>query len=444
MRLDGGQNRHTVSRIWSRFLADRGHRWPAPGPGPPNPGGTCFAFRSTMTVPLTASRSPWTCPFCPLLCDGFDVETHADGSLGLQGSDCARARLALSRFATSAAATARCQGQPCDAGTAIAAAAALLKGSRQPLFGGLGTDVAGARALYALSCATGAICDAAAGGPLMQSTRALQDRGGFATSLAEVRSRADLVLCLGSPPASRYPEFNARTGLAVDDPRWLVLAEGLQAEDWFAPVAHLAALVEGRASASAPPPLRAAAERLQAARYVVVVVETAALGPQGALLIEMLQRVVATLNRSTRAAMLSLGGGDGASTVNGVFTWLSGLPLRTRLGWQGLEHEPVAFDATRLVAGGEVDLLLWLASFGTEPLPPQGPQPRVVIGHPALATEPADVFIPVATPGIGHGGHLFRTDGVVMMPLHGVAPGPLPRADEVLRHIHAALQDSAA
>jgi len=153
----------------------------------------------------------------------------------------------------------------------------------------------------------------------------------------------------------------------------------------------------------------------------------------------MLQRVVATLNRSTRAATLALGGGDGAGTVNQVFTWLSGLPLRSRVGPQGLEHEPLLFDASRLCADGAVDLLLWVASFGSEAAPPAVALPRIVLGHPALAAEPADVFIPVATPGIGSDGHLFRTDGAVLMPLHPVRPETLPTVAEVLRRLSAAL-----
>src|SRR5437764_7265382 len=34
--------------------------------------------------------SPWTCPFCSLLCDGFGISTGA--SPQLTGSDCPRAR----------------------------------------------------------------------------------------------------------------------------------------------------------------------------------------------------------------------------------------------------------------------------------------------------------------------------------------------------------------
>lgn len=402
-----------------------------------------------MNQAAAGTRPPWTCPFCPLLCDTFMAQPPAQppGALVLQGGHCSRARQALARFEAGGAPApaARAGRQTVTADQAVAAAAALLRGARQPLFGGLGTDVAGARALFALAAASGAICDAAGGRALTQSTRALQDRGGFATSLAEVRARADVLLCLGSPPAARYPEFDTRIGASASDPRWLVLAPGGQAADFFAPVARLAALLEGRTLAGAPAPLVQAAQRLQAAQYAVVVAETGTLGSQGALLVEALQRIVASLNRKGRAAVLSLGGADGGSTVNAVHTWLSGLPLRTRLGANGFEHAPQAFDAARLLADGDADLLLWLASFGTEADPPasRAGMPRILIGHPRLAAEPADVFIAVATPGIHTDGHLFRTDGVVLMPLHpvpGLADAGLPTAAAVLSQLHAALQ----
>ena len=62
----------------------------------------------------------------------------------------------LARFgAVPSDATSQVDGHACDLATAVAAAARLLAASRQPLFGGLGTDVAGARALYPLACSDG-------------------------------------------------------------------------------------------------------------------------------------------------------------------------------------------------------------------------------------------------------------------------------------------------
>ena len=388
---------------------------------------------------------PWTCPFCALLCDSFDVAAAPGQPLQLLGSECPRARAALACF-DSAPPLERPQvdGHDCDLDTALGTAAALLAASRQPLFGGLATDVAGARALYALACATGAMCDPAQGPALMHGLRALQDRGGYTTTLAEVRTRADLIVCMTEAPQAHYPELLRRCGVGQ--------REGLAVQalplhgDLFDTVGLLAALVAGRLApgdARVPPALAALAARLLAARYAVLVVEPGRLPAQGALIIEAIGRIVSTLNRSTRAATLSLGGGDGAGTVNQVFTWLSGLPLRTRAGPLGLEHEPLCFDAQRLLADGAVDTLLWIASFGPEPAPPAASVPTIVLGHPRMRLPPGGdvrVFIPVSTPGIGSAGHLFRTDGSVLLPLRAVMEDGLPRVADVLRRLTQAVQ----
>lgn len=418
---------------------------------------------SALELPVDCPRAPWTCPFCPLLCDTFAVATSAS-PWSLVGSDCPRAQAALGRFGASLPAEGpQVDGAACDLDAAIAAAARLLGASRQPLFGGLGTDVAGARALYPLACRTGAICDPAGGAALWHGLAALQERGGFTTTLAEVRTRADLIVCLGGMPNERHPEFLRRCGFGASGvAKWVVLqpadvaaaeptvhgVESIRVEgDLFDMAAMLATSVAGRAVGDPDGPLARLAARLHAARYAVLVYETARLPAHGSLIVEAINRTVATLNRRSRAAALPLGGGDGASTVNSVFTWLSGLPLRTRATPAGLEHEPVRFDAKRLLADRAVDALLWIASFGTEPPPPEVDMPRIVLGHPTFAAAVRGrrtVFIPVATPGIGSAGHLFRTDGSVLMPLRAVHDDALPTVADVIRRLAQALQEASA
>ena len=215
--------------------------------------------------------------------------------------------------------------------------------------------------------------------------------------------------------------------------------------DLFDTLAMLSALVAERALPAAPQALHALAARLRSARYAVLVGAPARLPAQGALIVEAVHQVVGSLNRSTRAAALWIGGGNGAATVNQVFTWLSGLPLRSRAGPSGLEHEPVLFDTTRLLADGAVDALLWVASFDAQAAPPPNRVPTVLLGHPALAAASLrsgvpTVFIPVATPGIGSAGHLFRTDGTVLMPLDAVYRDRLPSVADVVGQIMSALR----
>jgi formylmethanofuran dehydrogenase subunit B len=177
-------------------------------------------------------------------------------------------------------------------------------------------------------------------------------------------------------------------------------------------------------------------------------------GPHAALLIEALNRIVKAANRTVRAGCLALGGDDGALTVNQTVTWLSGLPLRTRVSkpvriadTAPLDYDPYRYGTARLLADGEVDALLWVASFA----PPAWPQaldpavPAIVLGHPALADAAkvrgaATVFIPVATPGIDSAGHLFRVDGSVVMPLAVARGAALPSVATIAARLTAQLQ----
>ena len=453
--------------------------------------------------------APWVCPFCPLLCEhlGVALRTAPAAAVSgqpparLVGADCARATRRLGRLlALPAEASASIDGQPCTLDAALQAAADILRASRQPLLGGLGTDVAGARALYRLGEATGAISDSAAGPSLTEAQRALQDSGGYTTTLSELRTRADLVLCIGGVFAETAPLFFERFVLpmrhadveigpaaspaAPPRPRQVVVlgaadptrpgdpgdpadpadhanhADPANHADHADPallarlasapnvalqvlalhgdlhttLALLAALVAQREIRDPPPALVALADALRAARYSVIVGAPDGLPRHGGLVVAAVHRIVERLNLHTRAAALWLGGGEGAATVNQVFTWLSGLPLRSRRSPLGLDHQPLAFDTARLLAGGAVDALLWVSCFDADLLPPAAACPRIVFGPPALGRALRDqsasaasaaqrtVFMPVATPGLHSAGDLFRTDGALLLPLRAL-PG---------------------
>ncbi|MEO5697438.1 MAG: formylmethanofuran dehydrogenase [Burkholderiaceae bacterium] len=301
----------------------------------------------------------------------------------------------------------------------------------------------------------------------MRSVRALQDRGGFTTTLAEVRNRADLIVCVGGLPSGPRADFFRRCGLgettvaqrhvvvlggSANDEAALAALAGrgvttesvpMQGGDLFSTAALLAALLADREVGAAPPQLATLAERLRNARYSVFVAETSRLPTHAGLLIETVDRIVATLNIATRSAALWLGGGNGADTVNQVFTWLSGLPLRSRAGPAGLEHEPLCFDAQRLLDDAAVDSLLWVSSFDPGCVPPPTDMPMVVLGHPGLAAatgRPRTVFIPVSTPGIGSAGHLFRGDGGAVLPLVSLYRDSLPELADVLTSLTQAVK----
>jgi formylmethanofuran dehydrogenase subunit B len=422
-----------------------------------------------------SSRTSWTCPFCPLLCDRLSIGT--DTALTLNGSDCPRAARALAQFGTRPAhAQPLRDGKPIAFDDAIGLVVQWLAEARQPLFAGMATDVAGTRALYRLANASAAIIDHAHGRSLMRSLTALQDRGAFTTTLSEVRARSDLIVCFASTPTARYPEFFRRCGIGakpvdatVPAQRDVIfvgsdidadLARSAQAGtvsqraialqgDLYETVALLNTridlLLKDAPMPGTAPALESLAKQMLAARYVTLVWSAADLpGHHAALVVEALDRLTKSINLKTRAGYLALGGDDGAATVNQTLTWMSGLPLRTGIHRTGLEHDPHRYDTARLLDDRAVDALVWVASFGADLPPPHTDMPTVVLGHPSLASvcagrnEPM-LFIPVSTPGIGSAGHLFRADGGVVLPLVPVYEDTLPTVAYVAGQIAQSL-----
>jgi len=400
-----------------------------------------------MTAP-----PPWTCPFCPLLCDDRDASAPA----------CPKAEAALAASTPPTDLSARLHGQPVPREQALRVAAEWLHAARQPLIAGWGADVAAARALYPLASRVGAISDVCGGEPLAQALRAQQDRGGYTTTLAEVRRHADLIVCVGSWPAERAPRLFERVlagretppaivvlGDDVTAPRSITVEgrttdiEGLPTGQDLPTTAALLHLALTRPQLCADERLRALAERLRSARYAVLIWEPGQLGAQAGLVIERLQGLIGRLNLSGRAAGLPLSGSGGAASAQAVHTWLSGLPLRTQVGPRGLEHDGLRLSTERLLADRAVDLLLWVGTFPDQ-RPPDGDRPRILLGPPALAQtlghESATVFLPVGTPGVDHAGHLVRCDGVVMLPLRPARPSALPSVAETVNALLAALQ----
>ncbi|PTB22101.1 formylmethanofuran dehydrogenase [Trinickia symbiotica] len=434
---------------------------------------------SNSAAPITVLD--WTCPFCPLLCDDLAITAQSDGALAASGHDCPRLAQALAGFSTSDALSALVDGTPVALDAALERAAEILGASRHPLFGALATDVAGARALYALAASCGATLDHLHGEAMSAATRVVQDRGSFFATLSELRTRADLLIFFGCRPSEGYPRFYERMLGATEFAREYVFV-GCEADpgaagsphvrtetmlphaDPFDLVALWSALSLGRLPSSLGTlrhdgtatidALSSLAEKIAVAQYAVLVYEPAALvrshGQAGAsLLIEGLQRIVKAINDKTRAATFALGGADGALTVNQAVTWLSGLPLPLRVpaprgdddgdgdgdgsGGTSLDHDAHRYRTTRLIADRHIDALLWVASLAPSPWPPAlaADVPAIIVGHAALAEQAAargapTVFIPAATPGIDSDGHLFRLDATVVVPLAAARASSLP------------------
>jgi formylmethanofuran dehydrogenase subunit B len=409
-----------------------------------------------------------TCPFCSLLCDDLEVE-HSGNGLHVLKNGCSKAR---DGFEQPPAALQPCiKGNAVTLDKAVEETARLLGRAKRPLISGLGSDVAGARAVMPLAERTRAVVDHCLGEAAVRNMLVLQERGWITTTLTEVKNRADFILFVGTDAVSRYPRFferyvwnesslflekakerriaylgrhlNTRPGISPAGVK--PLAIHCETEELTAYLSLLLALMKGLELQPESIPrrklaqLRTLAQQLRDANYGVVVWSPGDLDvAHGELIVEAAGEVIRELNHSGRCAGLSLAGDHGTASFMNVCAWQSGYPLRVSYERGVPEHDAYNFSAAQLLQRRQVDALLWIASFGLEPPVPDTALPTIVLGAPST-TQKADVFIPVGTPGLDHAGNLFRTDSVVALPLKDLQRTGLPSVAAVLERITEAL-----
>jgi formylmethanofuran dehydrogenase subunit B len=420
----------------------------------------------------TGSRAPSelfenvTCPFCGMLCDDIDIAREG-GKLQVRNNGCGKSVAGFQRTLPKSAPMVA--GKEVSLDEAVQAAAALIKGAELPLFGGLATDVDGMRAVMALAERSGGIVDHALSEGQYRNTRVLQTVGWTTSTLTETRNRADLIIIVGNDLEKLHPRFLERIVLPPDSmfgvtalKRTVVfLGKGSVKAAGAGEVVSLPCDVEqagevlgvlrARLRGFRIAPIRiggvtlakidAVAELCRKAKYGVVVWSPPSLDfPFAELTVDQITGLVKDLNQTGRFAGLSLGGAEGGTTAGAVSTWQSGFPLRVSYASGAPDYDPYRYAIARMLAGGEGDLLVWIASFSPDLAPPPTKVPTIVFGTPGLKlAKPPAVFVPVGTPGVDHAGTLIRCDNVVSLPLKNLGRAELPRAADVLAAIEAAI-----
>jgi len=399
-----------------------------------------------------------TCPFCGLACDDLAV---AAGKVETRG--CARATAGFARASAARRAHA-VGGKPADLATAAAAAAAILRKAKAPLFHGLTAELNGVRALLALAERVGGTVDHQGSAALLANIGVARASGWAVATFAEVANRADFVLLVGADPAKNFPRFHERlignpkplyrsTAPSVAylgaeplaPPEAMAPLQGIVGETALLPtVAALSGLLHGRQPRDVGLPieaLAAMAQGLQEARYGVIAWDLGRLPPRVAELVtEYLAGMLRHLNAKTRCVGLPLGGSGNAIGANQTALWQAGWPLRLSFADGTPRHDPWQHDGGRMLAAGEADALVWCAALAAD-RPPRTEAPVIaLVADDVELPAPAAVEIRIGIPALDHGGEIVRADTVIAVPLHAARPSDRPGLAEAARAILAGLE----
>jgi formylmethanofuran dehydrogenase subunit B len=363
-------------------------------------------------------------------------------------------------------------GQPVSLDEAVEVAAQILTRARYPLIYGLSSTYCEAQAqAIALADVLGATidcCTSVCHGP---SGMALQGVGEPTCTLGEVKNRADLLIYWGSNPAESHPRHFARyavTPKGLFTPggrkdRTVVLVDvrptpSARAADIFLQVKPgkdfeclwaLRALIKGvevEESAVADTGLTLAqlqdlAERMKSCRFGVLFVGQGLTQSRGKHMnTTAVFMLVRDLYAHTKFAVIPMRGHGNVTGIDNVLAWQTGYPFGVNFSRGYPRFNPGEFTAVDVLARGEADAALIVASDPVANLPRVAAKrlmeiPTVALDtHESETTKVAKVVITTAPAGISAEGTVYRMDNVPLR-LRKILPSPYPSDEEVLGRI---------
>jgi len=399
------------------------------------------------------------CPGCGCLCDDIAVEVR-EGRVARARRACANGRSLFTHY-DPALRRPTIAGQEVAWEAAIAAAGQILAGSDSPLIFGLSsTSTEAQRKAIELADRLGAIVDSTSSvchGPAVLAT---QDVGLPACTLGEVRNRADLVIFWGCNPAVSHPRHLARYSLPSDKrhSRTAVVIDvrptatagvadlflQVQPGSDYEVLTTLRALVQGQTVAAQDiggVPVSRWQElvaRMKSCRFGVVLAGLGLTMSRGREFnLSELAMLAAELNAHTHFSIVLMRGHGNVTGADQVLTWQSGYPFAVSYGRGYPTYGPGEFSAVDVLAQGECDAALIVASDPLAHLPHAAAQrlreiPTILLDpRPGLTAPSARVVLPTACYGLDAAGTFYRMDGVPIR-LRAVLPRIRPTDEEVL------------
>jgi formylmethanofuran dehydrogenase subunit B len=269
----------------------------------------------------------------------------------------------------------------------------------------------------------------------------------------EARRRADVVVIVGDVPETYHglltdlansapdlSEKNAREFFLVGTNRAMPsLLNGAKAtrlsagkEGLPATLAALRAQCAGRKVSTPVSKFDDFAAALAGAKFPVFLFSGLT---SDALALDMLQGLVADLNRKGRASSLHLPASESSWGSTLASAWMTGFAPRTGFARGFPEFDPWRFDVERMIAEGEADLHLRISSGKSSPAPKGKSVPLIVLAKTLKPVAGAAVTIAVGEAGVDHDAVVYSARTGTLQSAAATAPSALPPAAEIIRSI---------
>ena len=403
------------------------------------------------------------CPFCGCLCDDLEVNVEGNRVVKVRNG-CA---ISISKFLhhhENRVERPLIEGHPVSLQEAVEEAAEILRAGRRVLIYGLSSTECGAIAkAIEMAELVGGVVDNTSSVCHGPTILALQALGESKCTLGTVRNRADLIIYWGCNPLDAHLRHLTRYSAMA---RGLYTSGGRKARfvaavdvretrlkrvaDLFLKVkpggdyellSALRAVVRGHSleaeevSGVSRDVVQELAGRMKEARFGAIFFGLGLTQSEGRHMnIEAAIGLVADLNRHTKFVLIPMRGHYNVAGANTVTTWQTGYPYAVDFSRGYPRYNPGEYTAVDLLAKGEADAALIVASDPAAHLPYKAARRLAEI--PTITLDPkrsmtsmlSRVVIPTAAAGIEAEGTAYRMDGIpirlkrVLEPPEGLLP----------------------
>jgi len=386
------------------------------------------------------------CTFCGCLCDDVIIDVEGD-KIVKNTNGCAISKERFLGRMENRRIQPTVKGNAVSLEKAIERAVEIIASSKRLLIYGLSsTENDAQREAYRLAELVGGVVDnttSVCHGPTILGA---QESGEVTASLAETRHRADLVIYWGANPAAAHPRhiphYIRQPGEYIKDPKkdrqiWLVdvreTTTARMADKFFKinpgtdleVIETLRALIRGtkldvtEVGGIDIKELEEIASVMKTAKYGVLFFGLGLTQSWGRHRnIDAAIRLIQDLNSYTKWGLMPMRGHYNVSGANKTSTWVTGYPYAVDFARGYPRFSPGEYTAVDMLARGEADALLNIAS------DPAAHFPRSAVAHlasiPVINIDPkfnmtsqlAEVNIPAAIAGIECDGAATRMDGL--------------------------------
>ena len=413
------------------------------------------------------------CTFCGCLCDDITVEVDNNRIVKTKRA-CTNGRGLFMEY-DSTPRKPLVYGKEVSWEEAIAECASILENADSPLIYGLSsTSTEAQKKAVELADRLGAVIDTTSSVCHGPTGLAMQTVGEATCTLGEVSHRADLLVFWGCNPAVSHMRHFSRYSLM---PKGKLVPHGRKDRSMYVvdvrPTASskvadhfiqikpgsdyevltvLRVLAQGKkvdvdqVGGVAIEQLQQLVDRMKGCRYGAAFMGMGLTMTRGRdINVRELFSLVSELNKFTRFSVIPMRGHSNVAGADQVMTWQTGYPFAVSFARGYPQYGPGEFTAVDLLARGEVDAALIIASDPTAHFPKGAAEyleqiPTIVIDpEKNMTAKTARVFLPTACCGIDAPGTYYRMDNISIYARPVIASGRL-KDEDVLTGIMEAMK----